>query len=182
MHLIEGAGRSGVLHGVDDLPPHQVLDRLASARDALPERLRGGGDARRRRTDTELELHLDVRPQAVSGQQGVRAVAGNAKRHRPHRDFLDLMEDRQRGTAAVHDHPLSAEPGPHQGGLAVGLDVEAVQKPDRERRDERQDHDREEPDHDALPRRCDGVQLAGPSDQVRRILFSFSSIFSRISP
>ena len=170
----------GILHGVDQGAGDNLADGVAAPGDPHSQNLGGGGNTFRRRIDPELEFHFDVGAQLIPGQQRFPSLAVYGKRHRPHRDALDLVQDRQGETAAIDDDPPAPETGTDKRGVQCRLGVIALQEPDRDDQQKRNGEQRKKPDQGQIPQRHDdrpppfetgGIGVTSPW----RNLFSFSS-------
>ena len=68
--------------------------------------------------------------------------------HGAHVDLVDLVQERQRQAAAGDHDALAAEAGAHEGDVARGLAIEAVEKQHRDRDHRDRDGDAEQPAKD----------------------------------
>src|SRR5215467_3224794 len=98
------------LNGVDEAAFQKVSDPVRVER-FRPQCLRRGGDTIRRWQDANVELELHIDPHPVFGDEGLLAGTTNFDAQRPHIDFFDAMQKRQRYATAGDDDALASEAG-----------------------------------------------------------------------
>ena len=131
VHLLERHLRRHHAHGRSELALQQAADAVFLQR-APAERLRGGGDSRRRGADAHEEFGDDVDAHAVAGDERAVVAPRHLDAHDVHVDRRDLVQHRNDEGAAV-DHDLFAqEAGAHERRLLGGAAIEPAQDVDED--------------------------------------------------
>src|SRR5690606_33406215 len=104
--------------------------------------------------DANLEAHLDVQPEMIPADEGLRALPRNADRDRRHHDLLRLMQDGKGEAAAVDDNFPPAEAGADERRFPGCLEVKCAKEQDCDEQKNKRANSDCKPNHPDLPWLC----------------------------